>query len=646
MAVTIRHYARSGFGVTALVTSVIMWILAVHGARFDQIGSYGLVSVLHWPYFFGLAVLVIGLSHELLRSPLQSWILALLVVLLVIYLFATAPAIEPVAALGDSWLHASFVRYISTHGHVLNNYDARFSWPGAFALAAAVTSFVGRSSAVVFLRWFPPFIELLYLAPLVVIGQSSGVGKRTAWLGVVLFYASNWIYQDYFSPQALTYFWYLVVIAVCLAGWRARPLTNPNDLPMTSRLRRSLEVFRLRRWTGHDAERTWPPATTVALVVVVALFGLASAMSHQLTPFTIVLMVIALVLTRRMGSPEVAILTGLFALGWLSLGASNFWVGHLSLIFGSVGSVGNTIGANVTSRVTGSSSHLIVVDLRILSVVALFAAAAIGALRRAADTRTLEALLITPFVLLVLQSYGGEGLMRVVLFALPFTSLLAASAIAPARRGPIRPILRVPHPTRRTKHVLGPLIAIGVLAFAVSTTITRGGNDAYEAFAPGEVAAVTYAYSHASPGQSVGSVTYYLPAYQGSLNVINAYVAVGDHVPPLSQLLKRLDAHRPAWIILGKSQEAWGEIVAGYPKGWESRLSTQLVRHGYVVARRWASAEVLRRAGIRRKQSEGIHSSAHHLIGAGGTSHDSNRVSSLAARVAAASPIPSRGRNA
>lgn len=608
-----RSLVRNWTGVAALVTSGLLWTLAVHDASFGRIGAYGLVTVLHWPYFAGLTILVAGFSYELLHSPLRIWVVSLLVVLLVIYLFGTAPAIEPVAALGDSWLHASFVRYIFTHGHVLNNYDARFSWPGAFALAAAATSFVGHTSAVVFLRWFPLFIELLYLAPLAVISQNCGVGKRTAWLGVALFYASNWIYQDYFSPQALAYFLYLVVLAGTLAGWRARPSVPASERAFAARLQQSVSALRLRRWTGHDAERVWSPATTVVIVFILAYLGFATAISHQLTPFTIVLMVVALVVTRRMGSPEVALLTGLFAVGWLSLGASNFWVGHLSLIFGSIGAIGNTIGSNVTSRVTGSPSHLFVVDLRMLSVVSLFAAAAIGAVRRATDTRALEALFVAPFVLLALQSYGGEGLMRVVLFSLPFSSLLAASAVLPSRRGLIRPFLNSPPPTRRTKYFLGSIIAIGLLGLAISTTISRGGNDAYEAFTPGEVAAVAYAYSHATHGQSVGSVTFYLPAYQGSLNTIPTYLAVGNQIPPLTQLLKRFVDHRPTWIVLGRSQEAWGEIVAGYPRGWESRLITQLRRRGYSIARRWSTASVLHLSRTRRPRH--IHYLSRSLVG-------------------------------
>ena len=52
-------------------------------------------------------------------------------------------------------------------------------------------------------------------------------------------------------------------------------------------------------------------------------------------------------MARRLGRPELVLIAVLLAVGWLSLGASNYWIGHLSDIFGSVGHVSNTFGSNV-----------------------------------------------------------------------------------------------------------------------------------------------------------------------------------------------------------------------------------------------------------------------------------------------------------
>ncbi|MGA2968830.1 MAG: hypothetical protein ABSE75_03385, partial [Acidimicrobiales bacterium] len=159
--------------------------------------SYGLVSVLGWPFFLGIVLIIAALAIELLRVGLRPIHLVALIAVLVVYVFGTACAVEPVAGLQSSFVHAGFIQYILVHGHPLNDYDGRFSWPGGFSLGAVLVSFTGLQNALAFLRWFPLVIELLYMAPLIVIARFSGVGQRAAWLGIIIYYANNWIYQDY-----------------------------------------------------------------------------------------------------------------------------------------------------------------------------------------------------------------------------------------------------------------------------------------------------------------------------------------------------------------------------------------------------------------------------------------------------------------
>jgi hypothetical protein len=204
------------------LVGLFLWILSVRSADFFNMGALGLVSVLNWMYFLALIVVVIGFVLELLRTSLRPGRLTFLLAVLVVIIYGTASAVEPVAGITDSWIHAGFIQYIVQHGHPLNGYDARFSWPGGFSLGAVLVSWVGKSNAYSFLRWFPLVIELSYLAPLIVIAKNAGVSRRAGWLGVALYYATNWIFQDYFSPQALNYLFFLVVIAAVLACWRPR----------------------------------------------------------------------------------------------------------------------------------------------------------------------------------------------------------------------------------------------------------------------------------------------------------------------------------------------------------------------------------------------------------------------------------------
>ncbi len=582
------------------VGGVVLWLIAVATSDYSRMNGYGLVSVLGWPYFVGLLLVVLGFGIELSRPTLRHRHLLLLIVLLVVYIYGTACAIEPVSALTDSWIHSGFIQYILVNGHPLNGFDARFSWPGAFSMAAVLTRLVGEPNAYSFLRWFPLLIELAYLAPLLVIGRFSGVGRRAAWLGIAFYVTCNWIYQDYFSPQALAFFFFLVIIATSLACWQPMriALSGAQTNWMLDRLRRTRFAFTRDRLAGRHTTSTWTPRQTMGLVAVFTVIFFAGVMSHQLTPPAIVLALGALLVTRRLGRPELVFLILIFTFGWLSLGASNYWVGHLSEIFGSLGQFGSKISSNVTSRVTGRPTHLIVVELRILITAAVFLVAGIGTLRRSAESRTLEALVILPFVLVAAQNYGGEGLIRVVLYGLPFTALLAASAFLPRETGEIRSILPQIPPGRVSRLVAKAVpvaIVIAVSACALVTTVVRGGNDAYESFSTGELAAVNYVYDHVKSGDVIGMANYYLPIGQKDVGSVAQFVAPDEPENHLQRISNFLLRAAPNYIIFSKSQEAYGEQVVGDNPGWESQVQRSLVGHGYSIVARWSTATVLKK---------------------------------------------------
>jgi hypothetical protein len=575
----------------AAAVAIALWGLSVTSAEPSKMGGLGLVSVVGWPYFAGLFLVGIGITSEIARSKLREGFLILFVVILVIFIFGTSSAVEPVASLQDTWLHASFTQYILQHGAVLQSFDGRFSWPGAFSLAAVMSVFVGHANALVFLRWFPLFIELLYFLPVYVIAHHIDVSRRARWLGVVIFYATDWIYQDYFSPQALSYLLYLIILAAVLAVWKARNEEFVKGL--RARWTRTISAISFRRLNGDEAESQWTTTKTLVIILFLGLISFAISFSHQLTPFALVLALCVLLVTRRLGRPEVILFAILFTVGWLSLGASNFWVGHLSLIFGSFGDIGSAAGANVVNRVTGSASHVFVTQLRIVIIGILYLIAGIGALRRSAQSRTLEMLVGAAFLLVAAQNYGGEGLMRAVLYVLPFTSMLAASAFFPLRLGPITSF--IPH--HRVNRVLSlitiALVFLSVFGFSIATSVARGGNDAYESFTPGEVDAVTYVYNHVKPGQLVGEVTFYVPAGQKNFYNVSGLLASGGSPVPLKNIRRTFVQYRPKYIILTRAQQEWGTIVAGYPRNWESQLSKYLLTQHYQVVASWSTAEVL-----------------------------------------------------
>ncbi len=574
-----------------LVIGILLWIVSVVHARTTPMGVYGLISQVGVTFYGALLCLGLAAGWELSRTPVRATPIFFITLFLVTVLFGTSPATTQVAALTDSYVHTGFTNYIIQHGAVLQNFDARFSWPGAFALGGVVARAAGVASTLSFLKWFPLVIELAYLAPLWAIGRVSGVPRRTAYLGTLLFYTGNWIYQDYFSPQALNFLFYLTLLAVVMTLYRA---ATP---PRRERWRRALDTWRLRRVRGLDAVSRLPRQREVALLIFGALLATASAVSHQLTPYAMVLSLIALLGARRLGRPELVVVTAVVTIGWLSLGAYNFWVGHLSLIFGSLGSVGSTLGSNVGSRVFGAPSHLLVVKWRIYATGLMFLLAGVGVLRRAADDRALELLAGAPFALLLAQSYGGEGLLRATLFSLPFTSLLAASAFLPRRSGPISPWISWSTPLRH--RLTRPLISVMVTALIVVTVVllvfVRGGNDYYETYTSGELSAVNYLDTHVPTGSLVGTFSAYVPLGASSLTTYRVYIAVLYDDASVATDLARLNRAHPQFLLLTQSEEHWGDVVMGYPAGWEQVAEQTLLRHHYRVVFHNSTASVLER---------------------------------------------------
>ena len=573
-----------------LGVAIFFWIGSVRSARATTMTAYGLISQLNWMFYFSLILVSFVAGVELAKVRPRRTVLTWTIITLVLILFGTSPATTQVGALTDSYIHTGFTSYILQHGSSLLNYDARFSWPGAFAFAGFQATASGVTSTLPFLKWFPLVIELAYLAPLLVIARHCGSSLRAGYLGVILFYTGNWIYQDYFSPQALNYLFFLTVVAVAMATW------YPSESTAKNRLGKALQTWSLHRIRGDDSYSILHPRAEILLIAVLTLLMAASAVSHQLTPFAMVLALLALLGARRLARPEVLVIAMLLPITWLSIGAFNFWVGHLSLIFGSVGSIGATIGSNVGSRVVGSSSHLLVVKWRIYATAILFALAGLGVLRRASDDRSLELLSGSPFVLLLAQSYGGEGLLRATLYSLPFTSQLAASAVLPRRWGATRPWVALLKPRRLpgVRRLLGLCISVLIVGTGVLLIFVRGGNDYFETYNQSELDAVHFVDAHARHGAVVGVFSTYLPIGDASPLQYSIF-STDERSSSPSSALAVMRATHPNFVIVTRSQENWGEVVMGYPKGWEYADERALRRDGYRVVFKSASAEVLQR---------------------------------------------------
>ncbi|WP_258804058.1 glycosyltransferase [Pseudarthrobacter sp. NS4] len=469
------------------LAGVVSLVLAVGAASTVDVpvnSDLGLVGVLPYPFWAGLLILnvafVVALRGDAAgpaRRPVMMWLL----VVLVLVLFGTAAFVTDVPRGEVAFRHLGIADALSRIQGIDPDIDAYFNWPGFFALLATVLKATGLDPVAVAL-WAPVFNMGLWLAALNVLTRYLTHDPRRRWLVLWLFCLGNWQDQDYLSPQAFGFFLYLVVIALVLGPLAAQP---PKFLGFG---REDLAAW----WLGR-APAELRPGHRVSALAVTLLLVIVICASHQLTPFLVLITVTALTLSGRVWPSRLPLIIGIVLALWLVYPASAYLAGNPPLAEGGLLAA---IDANVVDRVTGTAGHVLVVQLRVFLTLVLWALATAGAVRdwrRGRLDIRVVLLAVTPLLLFPVQLYGGEMLIRVSLFALPFIALQACSILLPPDDSTST------HPSPRAA---GGLALICFL-LAVLTVTGRFGNAQYDVFTDSEIAAVAEVKRLAPPGAMI-----------------------------------------------------------------------------------------------------------------------------------------------
>ena len=461
--------ARAGAPIAVPAAALLVWALSLKRIDPDAIGATGLVSVLPPTALVPLVAVSISFCVNLGRRRATGWVLALHVLALAVMLYSVAAIVEPEPAFEPAYRHVGIADFIARSGGLDTTIDAYFSWPGFFVVVALITRLAGLPDALSLVRWGPLAFNLLYAAPLLLIFRSLTRDRRVVWLALWVFYATNWTAQDYFSPQATAYFLLLVVLGILLR-WFTPPVAPA------------------------------PPAQRAGVLAIAIAACAAIVAMHQLTPFALLAAVLALVLFARCSVRLLPVLVAALIGGWVAFMTIGFMSGNIHSLLDAVGNVGGTLSSNVTARIGGDPGHRFVVDARLALTASVWGLAILGwwQLRRdGRPVRAVTALALAPFPLLALQPYGGEILIRVALFALPFAALLAASAL-----------VRLVTAGSVFRNATAAAVMVGLLAAFV---FGRYGNDRMDAFSRGDVAGVRALYRIAPPGSELIAASEPLP---------------------------------------------------------------------------------------------------------------------------------------
>jgi hypothetical protein len=556
-----------------LPASLALWALGVSRTNAANLGDYGLPPLLPSVFYAGVALLVVSASIELVRSRMSTWRMALHATALVVMLYGTAPLVYQEGRYGWLYKTVGVVQYVNAHGQLNSTIDIYQNWPGFFALAAWFDKVAGVGSPLAYAKWAQLVFELAALPLLYIIYDALSLTWRQRWVALMLYSATNWIGQDYLSPQATGTILSLGVMALAM-----RWLNMGNFAGRNKRARKAHADVGIKAGGQEQVSRS---ARTAACWTLILIFFVLT-FTHELSPYLLAVQLGVLMIPRLLRPRWLPFVLAAVALGYM--------VPHFTFInqnFGILASIGNFF-ANVAPPSSAAnyivpphSEQVIEECQRVLSL-SMWGLALVGAWMRRRSKRTVLTLLIlafSPFLLLGLVAYGNEGVLRVYLFSLPWTAALAASAIAPTPslvrqisdsswgkpgRGHER---REKFPIRK---ILDWLRFPLVLAFALTLFFPSFfGDDTYNVMPASEVTAMTAlqqdypvgpVYSAVDNGAEEDTSRYnefpWLSIFGGTLP------AGTPAKPDIAQVLAQdasgyTDGTQPAYVVVAPSMEAY-----------------------------------------------------------------------------------------
>jgi hypothetical protein len=493
----------------ALAVTTTTWILSLLATPASQLARWGLLPLFPWTFYasvvLALAVLIVGLVG---RERLANGWLAAHAGLLVLMLYGSTSLLDPVPRLPWVFKHIAVVQYLELHGRVDPELDLYQRWPGFFVWVAQLAELVGRPDTLGWARLAEPFFGLLGVLLVYAIARAVLGDGPAAWVATLLFALGNWINQNYFAPQGLAYCCYLFIGLVLLSSGEAR------SRRLGQRFERLMERLCGRRVVEPTGDAAKAPggsaspgerlSTPWSIGAVLAAYAVATA-SHQLTPYLVLLVVAPLFLLGFLRPRWLAVALGVLAIGYLvpnlQFIESRFGVlSSFNPFKNAVYSVLDRTRLSPEQVLSGRASYLISGLLYLTALVGLVRRVRQGGVRTAVMVGWMMS---APALVLAVQSYGGEGRLRVYLFSLPWCALAAAWAFWPGAGA---------HLSRRA----GALLAALLTALAVLFTVSYFVTETELRVRASEVAAAQWVDQTSRPGDVVLITAPPFPLYVGA----------------------------------------------------------------------------------------------------------------------------------
>jgi hypothetical protein len=492
-----------------LAVAALMWVYGLSTAGHERLGDFGLLRELPpvWYCAVGLVVAtcIWGVAA---RKVFSNGLMSASVTSLVVMLYSSAGLLADVPRFPWTYKHIAVTNFITATGHVDPSIDIYNRWPGFFSISAFLGEVMGYRNALDYAAWAETGFALVDAVLVLAIVRTISRRARVHWTATLVFTLSNWVNQNYYAPQSLSYCLYLAMCLVALTFLRNTPATWM--IAVEGRIRKSRVVQKLKKKRLATLAEKWEqPVPVLQILAVVAIIVLQTVIvvSHQLTPYIAVLGLLPL------------FVAGYFRPRWLGpvllAIALAYLIPNVEYIRGKYGLFsGFNIFSNTGYRMprteplvvgqwvlTGNSlAHLAVVLTLMTGALAVA-----GFVRRllSGEVRTtlvVAWLAFAPALGLLGQSYGGEARFRVYLFALPWLAIGVAW-------------LFWSRPGRSRKMVIGAGASLALMAMLF--TVVHFQPEADYRVSKDDVVAGQWLDANTKPGDLVFETKYFFPLLIG-----------------------------------------------------------------------------------------------------------------------------------
>jgi hypothetical protein len=538
-----------------------IWAVSLTQLRLQNMTDLGLISAMPLLTLACLAALTISFAIVLHRRPLSQLAAATHVIVLIVALYGLTEFVEPITRFGTVYRHVGIIDVLQTRNEINPRVDAYFNWPGFFAFGDLLVKLAGWRNALAFAAWGPLFYNLLYLPPLLMIFRWATGDARLRWLAAWIFFSGNWVGQDYVSPQATAFLLWLAMLALILHYL----VPSPRTIAAAASARATIRQFGPRALRARGVTLASVSLTRESGVLLVVLLLYAAIVSgHELTPVPAILATTAIAVFAGLKTRAMPVVMIVGTAAWLIFMATAYLDGNINALLGPLGNVGGNLTQSVGARLGGSHDHQLIVKLNAAFSAIVWSLSAAGFVRRLRAGRLELAyvlIALTPFVIPLIQPYGGEIFLRVYLFSLPAAAFFAGCLFFPSESAGRRWITAV------------ALAAIGCVVLYVFQ-YPRYGNERFTVFTPTDVAAVSVLYRVAPLGSVLIPGTSDLPweyrdydvyTYGNGVDTLPEWSAPHPRIPVLLGELGRAFGRRGGYFIVTPSEEIYAESFEGQP---------------------------------------------------------------------------------